>query len=168
LYVIVFAAAFAMMWQWLGKRGREPSTALKMVLGLLLVGASYAFMIVAGRQVDACLATHSVSQCAIVSPGWLMATYLVGVLGELCLSPVGLSYVSKVAPPRTVAFFMGVSFLPIAVGSYSGNWLAGLSTSMPSKATFFSIFFVVSVGAGMLMLFCVPLLKRLTASVTDS
>jgi len=167
LFVIVFAAAFAAMWQWLGKRNMEPSTALKMVFGLLLVGGGYAFMIVAGRQVDACLATHA-ANCAIVAPGWLLATYLVGVLGELCLSPVGLSYVSKVAPKRTVAFFMGVSFLPIAVGSYSGNLLAGLSSSIPSKATFFSIFFVVSVGAGLLMLLCVPLLKRLTASVKDS
>jgi proton-dependent oligopeptide transporter, POT family len=167
LFVIAFAAIFAAMWQWLGRRNMEPSTALKMVFGLLLVGGGYAFMIVAGRQVDGCLGTHA-TNCAIVAPGWLMATYLVGVLGELCLSPVGLSYVSKVAPKRTVAFFMGVSFLPIAAGSSAGGWLAGLSASIPSQATFFSIFFIVSVGAGVLMLFCVPLLKRLTASVKDS
>jgi proton-dependent oligopeptide transporter, POT family len=169
LYVIVFAAVFAAMWQWLGKRGMEPSTALKMALGLLLVGAGYAFMIIAGRQVDVCLATHRfAADCAIVSPVWLMATYLVGEFGELCLSPVGLSYVSKVAPRRLLAFYMGVSFLPIAAGSFIGGRLAGLESSMSSQAQFFSIFCVLSIGAGVLMLLCVPTLRRLTASVTDS
>jgi proton-dependent oligopeptide transporter, POT family len=168
LFVIVFAPIFAALWQWLGRRRWEPSTALKMALGLLLVGAGFGFMINAGHQTDACLATHAASQCAIVSPFWLVSTYLMGVLGELCLSPVGLSYVSKVAPKRTVALFMGVSFLPIAVGSYSGGWVAGLLASIPSKAQFFSIFCILSLVAGALMVLCVPLLKRLTASVTDS
>jgi POT family proton-dependent oligopeptide transporter len=92
---------------------------------------------------------------------------MIGEWGELCLSPVGLSYVSKVSPARFVAFFMGVSFLPIAAGSSLGGWLAGLEASMP-HAKFFTIFFVVSVAAGVLMLFCVPSLKRLTASVKGS
>jgi POT family proton-dependent oligopeptide transporter len=166
LYVIMLAPLFAILWQWLGKRNLEPSTALKMALGLMLVGVSFAFMITAGHQTDACLASHATS-CATVSPFLLLATYGIGELGELCLSPVGLSYVSKVAPTRFVAFFMGVSFLPIAVGSYAGGWLAGLEQGMP-HAKFFTIFFVVSVSAGVLMLFCVPLLKRLTASVKDS
>jgi POT family proton-dependent oligopeptide transporter len=164
--VIILAPLFAILWQWLGKRNLEPSTALKMALGLLLVGVSFAFMITAGHQTDACLASHA-ANCATVSPFLLLATYGIGELGELCLSPVGLSYVSKVAPTRFVAFFMGVSFLPIAVGSYAGGWLAGLEQGM-LHATFFTIFFVVSVSAGILMLFCVPLLKRLTASVKDS
>jgi proton-dependent oligopeptide transporter, POT family len=168
MYVIVFAAVFAAMWQWLGKRGMEPSTALKMAIGLLLVGAGYIFMIIAGRQVDVCLATHPATGCAIVSPMWLLATYLVGEFGELSLSPVGLSYVSKVAPPRLVAFFMGVSFLPIAAGSVVGGRLAGLESSMSSQALFFSIFCVLSIVAGVLMLFYVPVLRRLTASVKDS
>lgn len=169
LDVILFAAVFAAMWQWLGRRGMEPSTPMKMALGLLLIGAGYVFMIIAGRQVDACLAAHrSAADCAVVSPLWLLATYLVGEFGELSLSPVGLSYVSKVAPPRLVAFFMGVSFLPIAVGSYAGGWLAGLESSMSSQALFFSIFSVLSVAAGGLMVLCVPVLKRLTASITDS
>jgi POT family proton-dependent oligopeptide transporter len=137
-----------------------------MALGLLLVGVGYAFMIQAGHQTDACLASGAKS-CATVSPVLLLATYGIGELGELCLSPVGLSYVSKVAPRRYVAQLMGVSFLPIAVGSYTGGWLAGLEASM-SHAKFFTIFFITSVSAGILMLFLVPLLKRLTASVKDS
>jgi POT family proton-dependent oligopeptide transporter len=166
MFVLTFGPVFAALWQFLARRGREPSTALKMAMGLLLVGFGYAFMILAGHQADACLAAHAAS-CAIVSPVWLLLTYMIGEFGELCLSPVGLSYVSKVAPTRFVAFFMGVSFLPIAVGSYAGGWLAGLEASMP-HAQFFTIFFVVSVAAGTLMLFCVPVLKRLTASVKDS
>ena len=166
MFVLAFAPIVAALWQWLGKRNREPSTALKMSLGLLLVGGGYAFMILAGHQTDACLAS-GVANCATVSPFLLLATYGIGELGELSLSPVGLSYVSKVAPTRFVAFFMGVSFLPIAVGSYAGGWLAGLEQGMP-HGKFFTIFFVVSVGAGILMLFCVPVLKRLTASVKDS
>jgi len=166
LYVILLAPLFAALWQFLGKRNLEPSTPLKMAMGLLLVGVGYAFMITAGHQTDACLASDA-TDCAKVSPFLLLATYGIGELGELCLSPVGLSYVSKVAPTRFVAFFMGVSFLPIAVGSYTGGLLAGLEASMP-HARFFTIFFAVSVAAGILMLFCVPLLKRLTASVRDS
>src|SRR5581483_1599202 len=90
LFVLTFGPVFAALWQWLARRGREPSTALKMAMGLLLVGFGYGFMILAGRQTDACLAAHAAS-CAIVSPVWLLLTYMIGEWGELCLSPVGLS-----------------------------------------------------------------------------
>ncbi len=168
IFVLLFAGIFAALWQWLGRRNAEPSTALKMVMSLVLLGLAFGFMILAGRQTDTCLAAHAANQCAVVAPGWLVTTYLVSVLGELCLSPVGLSYVSKVAPARFAAVSMGAFFLTNAIGSYAGGWLAGLSASIPSMARFFSIFTVLSLAAGAIMFLCVPLLKRLTASITDS
>jgi POT family proton-dependent oligopeptide transporter len=162
-FVITLAPVFAIMWQRLRAAGREPSTQVKMALGLILVGLGCAFLIIAGRAVDACLGRGAATQCAITSPAWLTMFYLFSVLGELCVSPVGLSYVTKVAPVRYVAFLMGAWFLTNASANKIAGWLAALGSRLPSQAEFFTIPLVSSLVAGALLLLCVPWLKRLTA-----
>jgi POT family proton-dependent oligopeptide transporter len=162
VFVIVLAPVFAELWRQLRKRRREPSTPLKMALGLAIIGVGCVFMIVAGRTVDAC--THQgAASCAVTSPAWLTMFYLFSVLGELCVSPVGLSYVTKLAPARYVAFLMGAWFLTNATGSKLAGWLAALAPGLP-QTEFFAILAAIGVVAATVLIFCVPWLKRLTQS----
>ncbi|HEX9050784.1 MAG TPA: peptide MFS transporter [Anaeromyxobacter sp.] len=171
--ILVFAPVFAAAWQWLGARGRDPSTPFKMVLGLLLLGVGFLFMLAGGRHADA---------GALVSPMWLVMAYLFHTLGELCLSPVGLSYVTKLAPARFASLLMGAWYLANAAANKIAGAIAGL-TPLPGEAHpttagglagflqrvsatnagFYSIFVVSSFAAAALLLLFVPLLKRLAS-----
>jgi proton-dependent oligopeptide transporter, POT family len=161
LYVILLGPVFAYLWRRLRDANHEPSTRSKMALGLILIGLGCIFMIYAGHAVDACVGQGAAS-CAVLSPAWLMLFYLFSVLGELCVSPVGLSYVTKVAPVRYVAFLMGAWFLTNAAANKLAGSLAALGSHL-SQAEFFTILLIISVAAGLLLFACVPLLKRLTA-----
>lgn len=174
-FIVAFGPAFAALWVGLARRGREPSTPLKMVLGLALLGAGFLFLVVGGGRADGGVK---------VSPWWLVAAYAFHTFGELCLSPVGLSYVTKIAPARFASLLMGAWYLanaaanklagalaaytptpgeaPAAPQPGLGGWLQEVSRT---NAGFFSIFVVMSLSAALLMLLFVPLLKRLTASV---
>jgi POT family proton-dependent oligopeptide transporter len=172
--ILIFAPVFAWLWLWLGKKGWEPSTALKMVIGLTLLGIGFVFLVIGGRRADT---------GALVSPMWLVAAFTFHTWGELCLSPVGLSYVTKVAPVRFASLLMGVWFLANGVADKIAGWLAsftptegavrapmtGLSGVIQgfssTHAGFFTMFVVIGIGAALLMLLFVPVLKRLTSSV---
>ena len=173
--ILIFAPVFADLWVRLGRRGREPSTALKMVLGLALLATGFVFMVIGGAHADTGV---------LVSPWWLVAAYTFHTWGELCLSPVGLSYVTKIAPVRFASLLMGVWFLANAAADKIAGSLAaftptpgeipkaassGLGRFIQSVSTtnhgFYMIFVVAGFGAAAMMLVFVPLLKRLTASV---
>lgn len=113
IFIIVFAPLVAGLWGWLGRRLLEPSIPLKFALGLLLLAAG--FVVMAG-------AAKVVAAGNQAMPTWLITTYLLHTFGELCLSPVGLSSVTKLSPRRLVGQMMGIWFL----GSSLGNLLAGL------------------------------------------
>jgi POT family proton-dependent oligopeptide transporter len=171
LAILIFAPIFAEAWQVLGRRGKEPATALKMVLGLFLLGVGFLFMLAGGKRADGGV---------LVSPMWLTLAYLFHTWGELCLSPVGLSYVTKLAPARFASLLMGAWFLANAAANKIAGAIAGL-TPLPGEARpaetgglegllqqvsstyagFFSIFVVSSFAAAALMLVFVPLLRRL-------
>jgi POT family proton-dependent oligopeptide transporter len=156
LFILLFAPVFAIVWTRLGSRGREPSTPIKMVLGLTLLGLGFIFMVAAGTQVDRGLQVSFI---------WLTLAYLLHTWGELAVSPVGLSYVTKVAPVRFASLLMGAWFLANAAANYLGGWLASQTENIPSQARFFSIPVATSLGAAFLLLLLVPVLKRLTRTV---
>jgi proton-dependent oligopeptide transporter, POT family len=158
LFILIFAPVFASLWTTLDRKKKEPSTAMKMVLGLVLLGVGFLFMVAAGRAVDADSAVR-------VSPLWLTMAYAFHTWGELCLSPVGLSYVTKVAPVRFASLLMGVWFLANAAANKLGGFLAGQTENIESQATFFSIPVATSIGSAILLLMLVPVLKNLTKSV---
>ncbi len=160
LFVIILAPVFAYLWTRLRSVKREPSTRLKMALGLAVISFGCVFLLVAGRTADACEARNAAS-CAITSPAWLTLFYLFTVLGELCVSPVGLSYVTKVAPPRYMAFLMGAWFLTNASANKIMGWLAALGSHL-THVVFFSILLVMSLAAAVVLVLCIPWLKRLT------
>lgn len=117
LLIFLFAPLFSAFWVWLAQRGWEPSTPAKMAWGLFLLGLGFVVMTLASQQARGGV---------LVSPWWLVGVYLLHTLGELCLSPVGLSMVTRTAPPSVAALLMGVWFL----SSSFGNYMAGVSEAI--------------------------------------
>ena len=154
--LLVLAPVMAALWQYLARRGKEPSTAMKIAWGLGVIGVAFLFMVAAGRGAD---------QGLKVSAFFLCATYTLSEVGELMVSPVGLSYVTKVAPARLGALMMGIFFLSNSAANKIAGMLAEVSARMSSQASFYSIPVATSIGAALLLLVLVPRLKKLTASV---
>ncbi|MFZ0501667.1 MAG: peptide MFS transporter [Steroidobacteraceae bacterium] len=157
-YIIVLAPAFAALWVALGKRNRDLSSPAKFAWGLLLMAAAMLVMYLAALRV-----LHGDK----VSPLWLIVTYLFTACGELCLSPVGLSATTKLAPARFAAQTMGLFFLTLALGSFlagllSGDYDAQHLATLP--ALYLKLFFWTAVS-GAVMLLITPLVKRLMAGV---
>jgi amino acid/peptide transporter (Peptide:H+ symporter), bacterial len=156
LFILVFAPLFAGLWVNLGRRGKEPSTAFKMVIGLVLLGTGFLFMVAAGNIADTGIKVSAI---------WLTMAYAFHTWGELSLSPVGLSYVTKIAPVRFASLLMGVWFLANAAANKLGGYLASQTENIPKLAKFYMIPVATSFGAAFLLLLLVPMLKRLTKSV---
>jgi POT family proton-dependent oligopeptide transporter len=156
LFILVFAPLFASTWIKLGRRGKEPSTPLKMVIGLVLLGTGFLFMVAAGKFADTGVKVSAI---------WLTMAYAFHTWGELSLSPVGLSYVTKIAPLRFASLLMGVWFLANAAANKLGGYLASQTENISSLAKFYMIPVATSFGAAFLLLLLVPLLKRLTRTV---
>jgi POT family proton-dependent oligopeptide transporter len=153
LFVIIQAPIFAWLWVKLG--ARQPSSPAKFTLGLIFVGLGFVVMIGA-----AALSADGTP----VSPAWLLLTYFLHVVGEMCLSPVGLSTVTKLAPARVASLMMGVWFLAAAVGNYLGGRMAGLYESMP-LTELFGIVAAVTIVGGLILAALVPLVRRLMGGV---
>ena len=149
LLIIALAPAFAALWVRLGPR--NPGAVPKFVLGLVLVAAGFGVLIVAAR-----LAATGVA----VSPGWLVATYTLHTLGELCLSPVGLAAMSRLAPARIASLTMGVWFLASAVGNYLGGRVASLYDSF-GLADLFAAVTVAAAAAALVLAATIPWSRRL-------
>jgi POT family proton-dependent oligopeptide transporter len=153
LFVWSFAPVFAWLWIRLGRR--EPSTPVKFSLGLIFVGAGFAVLIVAAR-----LAEDGVQ----VSPMWLTVVYLLHTFGELCLSPVGLSAMTKLAPARIAGLMMGVWFLASSVGNFIAGRLAGFYEAMPLPGLFTNIA-VFGLVSGLLLLAVARPIRRMMGEV---
>jgi POT family proton-dependent oligopeptide transporter len=158
LFIVVFAPVFAALWVNLGRRMLEPSAPAKFGLGLLLMGAGFLIMFTAAGYV---------LQGQKVAATWLIMTYLLHTFGELCLSPVGLSSMTKLAPPRFVGQILGVWFLATAIGvnlagQFSGEIDPNNVATLPSQ---FLYLFWWGVIAGVVMLALTPFIKRLMAGV---
>jgi POT family proton-dependent oligopeptide transporter len=146
IFIVIFAPFFAWIWVALGARNLNPSAPLKFGLGLVLLGVGFLVMVFAAQII--------VATGGDVAPTWLLMAYLLHTFGELCLSPVGLSNVTKLAPPRFVGQMMGTWFL----GSAVGNGFAGLiggeigaaeASELPGRLMEMTL---IGVGAGLLML----------------
>jgi proton-dependent oligopeptide transporter, POT family len=146
-YIIIFSPAFAWVWVTLAKRNLNPSAPAKFAIGVILMGSGFlvmaaAAMIVAGGSK--------------VLPTWLILTYLLHTFGELCLSPVGLSYTTKLAPKRFVGQLMGMWFLSLSLGNLLAGLIAGQFdannvAAMPGQYMRI-VYFSVGLGAVLLIL----------------
>ncbi len=151
LWIMSLAGVFAWLWVWLSKRNKEPSSPMKFALGLIFVGGGFAILAVA--------AMVSGEEGALVSPLWLVTVYLFHTIGELCLSPVGLSTVTKLAPHRAVAQMMGVWFMSVALGNFLGGQVATLFEAMNLPTIFWSVFAISAVAGLILAFFSKPIQK---------
>jgi POT family proton-dependent oligopeptide transporter len=164
LFIVVLAPLFSMLWVALGRRGLEPSIPVKFAIALLLVGAGFLFLV---------FGTRFAGPDYRVGLGWLAGLYLIHTIGELCLSPVGLSMITKLAMARVVAMMMGVFFLASAMAQYVGGVVAQVASvetvagevTNPalSLATYVEVFSGIgwaAVGIGLFLLLLSPLLKR--------
>ena len=143
LGVIVFSASFVGVWAWLGRRGLEPSTPAKMLGGVLLVAAAFGLMSVAGMVGG---------DTGRVSVWWLVSAYVLIALGEVCLSPMGLSLVNRVAPARSRGLLMGAWFVSLSAGGYFAGFVGAYWNRMPHSRFFLLVVGLLMVAALILML----------------
>jgi POT family proton-dependent oligopeptide transporter len=158
LWVITLAPVLALVWLSLGRRGRDLPAPVKFGIGLMSLGLGFGVMYFASLHV---LAGEK------VLPVWLVATYFLHSVGELCLSPVGLSYMSKLAPQRFTGQVMGMWFLSMALGSNIAGQLSGSydSTHLESLPALFSRVFWYCVLVGAVMMLLTPWIRRLMVGV---
>ncbi len=145
--LFIIALAPVVGWIWLKLGTREPSSPAKFCLGLLAVGLGFAVLAVGASKAMG---------GAQVSPMWLVVVYLLHTVGELCLSPVGLSAMTKLAPARIGGLLMGVWFLSLSVGNYLGGRIASFYEALPLPTLFWMIAAFGIVGGLILALFIKP------------
>jgi POT family proton-dependent oligopeptide transporter len=165
LLIIAFAPVAGILWVYLSNRHLEPSSPMKFAVGLVLLGAGFAVMI---------LAMTRAAQGVQVSPMWLVATYFLHTCGELALSPVGLSTVTKLAPHRMVGQMMGIWFMAASLGNLIAGQIAGRigagegaggAISAQAALTIFTVVTVFVVGYGLLLAVFVKPARKLMAGV---
>ena len=158
LFIIIFAPLFTRWWD----SSYNPPASVKYALGLILLGFGFGFLAFGAKDIPAGAQTASLSMM------WLVLAYLFHTLGELCLSPMGLSYLSKLIPARMIAFMFGVYYLAIAIGNKLAHYVGGdieKITQEYSLSYFFLIFTLIPIALGILSLFLHPLLKKLMHGV---
>ncbi len=164
-FIVLLAPVFAGLWSWLAEKGRDLSVPVKFALGLAQVGFGF-WLIVYG-------ASNFANEDFKVPLIWLAGAYLLHTTGEICLSPVGLSMITKLSVARLVGLMMGIWYLSISLGQVVAGILAGLTASetvggvvidpAAQLATYIDVFFTVGalgVGAGAIVLLLSPWLKK--------
>ncbi|CAN5803389.1 peptide MFS transporter [soil metagenome] len=141
IFIILLAPVFAWFWVWSSRRRLEPSSPIKFAFGLVFLGLGFLVMVGASSR------ALSGEQ---VSPMWLVLTYLLHTMGELALSPVGLSTVTRLAPHRMVGQMMGVWFMSIALGNLIAGQVAGLFDTLPLMQLFGAVA-ATAIGAGLIL-----------------
>ena len=151
LFIFALAPVFAWLWIRLASQGREPSSPAKFAFGLIFVGLGFAILIPPARMSE---------QGALVSPSWLIATYFLHTVGELVLSPVGLSAMTRLAPVRIAGLMMGVWFLASSVGNFIGGRVAGFYEAWALPSLFGAVA-AFAIGAGVILFALVPSMRKL-------
>jgi POT family proton-dependent oligopeptide transporter len=157
LFIIAFAPVFAWLWLRLAARRMEPSAPAKFSLGLILLGLGFGVLVWASMIAGPNGANK-------VSPMWLVVTYLFHTFGELCLSPVGLSTVTKLAPHRKVSQLMGMWFMSISLGNLMAGLVAGQFENFPLPQLFGAIF-ATTAGAGLILALLARPIRRMMGGV---
>jgi POT family proton-dependent oligopeptide transporter len=150
-FIFLLTPFITSLWAWQSKRNSEPCAATKMVIGCFLLGSGFLVMVAAAELYAAGRNP--------VSIGWLVLFTLLVTLGELYLSPVGLSLVTKLAPARIVSMMMGIWFGAAFFGNYAAGFLGHYWETMP-KALFFVMIALIAFVAGGAMLVCLRPLRK--------
>ena len=154
-FIVVMAPAFGWLWVWLANRNANPSTPVKFGLGLLLLAAG--FFVIAWGAANA-------TPDSPVSASWLVVMYFLHTVGELALSPVGLSAVTKLAPKNRISQMMGLWFVATSLGNVMAGLVAGRLESLEPSPLFFAVTTIIA-SAGFVALLASPFIKRLMGDV---
>ncbi len=163
-FILIFVPVFAALWSWLGKRGRDPDPLTKFGLALIQVGLGFLVLVYGAKYADIHARTPLV---------FLAVSYLLQTTGELCLSPIGLSQITKLAPPVLISTLMAVWFLASSLAQYVGGFIAQFAGSdtvagqvldpklaLATTINVFNIIGVAAAGVGVLYLVLSPFLKK--------
>ena len=164
-FIFTIAPLFAMLWIALAKRNMEPSTPIKFSIGIILVGLGFLALVYG-------MGSSEGLQTGVF---WIILIYLLHTLGELCLSPVGLSSVTKLSPQRIVGFMMGMWFFASAAGNYVAGLIARATASdssgvsndvfdLTQKQSFMDVYTdvgLMAIGCGIFLAILTPILKKL-------
>jgi POT family proton-dependent oligopeptide transporter len=182
MFIFILAPIFSILWTQLAKRKVNVPQPAKIALGLIFLGLGFAVLVYGANTVKAGVAQAAVN--GVVPPVmkaamfYLVLTYFLHTVGEICLSPTGLSYVTKAAPVKFVSLLMGIWFVSSFVANLGGGLIAAqvkdieegkvkLPWSFGGQADFFMLFVVSSIGAGVLILALTPILIRWQRSRED-
>jgi POT family proton-dependent oligopeptide transporter len=156
-FIFLFAPFFDRFWAWQNKRGKEPSSVAKMAIGCFILGASFVVMVVGAKMIGT----------GKGSVFWPIFCTMLLTVGELYLSPIGLSLVTKVAPVRIVSLMMGMWFLSSFFGNILSGYIGQLYTTL-SADVFFILLMALGIAAGVaIWLFNKPLKNAMTETPTD-
>lgn len=168
-FIFLLAPIFAALWTWLGQRGREPSTPVKFALGIALAGIGFGALVWGAQHPD---------ERGLVVGYWMVLAYLLHTMGELCLSPVGLSAVTKLAVPSVVGVMMGAWFLATAYSEFVavqlskiaaldtlGGQITDVSQALEAYTELFGSLMWVGLGVGLVLLLLSPLLRRMMRGI---
>jgi POT family proton-dependent oligopeptide transporter len=154
-FIVILAPVFGMLWTWLASRNANPSIPMKFGLGLL--GLAAGFFVLAWGSANA-------SATNLVSPAWLIVTYFLHTVGELCLSPVGLSSMTKLAPKSRVSQMMGIWFVAAALGNLIAGLIAGQLESLAPAGLFQTVAMIVG-GGGIVALLAAKPVRKLMGDI---
>lgn len=182
-FIFVFAPVFAAVWTRLGKRNIPAPQPVKIAAGLILLGLGFVVLVIGATTIKVGTPDDPAAVVKKAAIFYIIAAYFLHTMGELCLSPTGLSYVTKAAPVRFVSLLMGIWFVSSFIANLSGGliaaqterlergeiklpWNLGAGTGTV-QADFFTLFVISSLGAGLLILLLTPLLRRLMRNPND-
>jgi len=154
-FIVIFAPLFGTMWTWLAKQDANPSIPVKFALGLF--GLAAGFFVISWGAANATAENP-------VTPAWLVVTYFLHTSGELCLSPVGLSSMTKLAPEDRVGQMMGIWFVAAALGNLFAGLIAGQLETLQPSSLFNTVALIIG-GGGIVALLAAPPVKRLMGDV---
>jgi POT family proton-dependent oligopeptide transporter len=155
LFIVILAPVFGWLWTWLAARNSNPSIPAKFALGLF--GLAAGFFVISWGAANATGANS-------VSPAWLVVTYFLHTCGELCLSPVGLSSMTKLAPKNRVSQMMGIWFVAAALGNLFAGLLAGQLETLAPSSLFWTVATMIG-GGGIIAILAAPPVKKLMGDI---
>jgi POT family proton-dependent oligopeptide transporter len=171
-WILIFAPLFAAMWTFLGFRGRNPGPMIKFGLSLIQVGAGFLVLLIGAQFADGAFRMPLI---------FLIVMYMLHTSGEMFMSPVGLSQMTKLSPLSIVSFVMAVWYMALAMANLFGGWIAGIASTetiggqvldpaaaMAQSLLVFKIIGVISIGIGVLFLALSPILKKWSHGSDDT
>ncbi len=171
-WILIFAPIFAALWTWLGQRGKDPNPVVKFGLSLLQVGLGFLVLQ---------WGSHFADGAFRMPLAFLLLMYMLHTTGEMCMSPVGLSQMTKLSPPLLVSFIMAVWFMAVSIASKVGGFIAGLTATetiggqvldpalaLSTSLKVFNVIGLIAIGIGVLFLVLSPWLKKWSHGSDDT